>query len=113
MDNNWSPIPEPKLNGGLFTGKPFTENAPWGNVPVRPTAAYMTNMNLRSANPPVQALYQMQAGSRPGNNTDDMMPGIVPYTGTEHFGPFNFICIPSSKQEQKQKQNKQEIIQIP
>lgn len=96
-ENLISPVPNPKLNGGLYTGTPFYENAPWGNVPVRPTTAYMTNVNLRTANPPVQALFQMQAGFRPGNNTDDMMPGLQAYIGTDNFGPFNFACIPCFK----------------
>ena len=88
---------EPALNGGLYTGEPFIKNAPWANVPVRPTAAYMTRMNLQSANPPIQALFQIQHGNRPGNNTDDMIPGIKPYYGTSNFGPFNFGCIPCIK----------------
>ena len=96
-NKKWSPVPDPKLNGGLFTGEAFLENAPWGNVPVRPTAAYMTNVNLRTADPPVQALFQMQGGYRPGNNSDDAMPGIVAFTGNENFGPFNFACIPCFK----------------
>jgi hypothetical protein len=95
--NQWSPVPPPALNGGLFTGEAFEKDAPWGNVPVRPTTAYMTNMNLRSANPPIQALFQMQAGFRPGNNSDDMMPGLVAFTGSQEFGPFNFACIPCFK----------------
>ena len=115
MDKNWSPVPEPKLNGGLFTGEPFAENAPWATVPVRPSTAYMTNVNLRSANPPIQALFQMQAGFRPGNNTDDTMPGIRAYTGTDNFGPFNFACIPCFKQipKDEEKNECERIIQIP
>jgi hypothetical protein len=77
-------VPSYKLNGGLYTGEPFKKGAPWANVPVRPTAAYMTNINLRSANPPTLALYQLQAGYRPGNNTDDYLEGLgqfgcIPY----------------------------------
>ena len=105
MNKNWSPIPAPKLNGGLYTGQPFLENAPWGNVPVRPTTAYMTNVNLQTANPPVQALFQMAAGFRPGNNTDDLMPGIKTYTGTYNFGPFNFPCIPCFERKPQPRQN--------
>ena len=97
--NTWSPIPEPALNGGLFTGQPFIKNAPWATVPVRPTAAYMTNVTLKSANPPVQALFQLQAGFRPGNNTDDNVPGLMNFTGNKDFGPFNFACLPCLKEE--------------
>lgn len=98
MDQNqWSPIPPPVLNGGLYVGQPFVKDAPWATVPVRPTSAYMTNVNLRSANPPVEALFQMQAGFRPGNNTDTQMPGLVAFTGDKNFGPFDFACIPCMK----------------
>lgn len=89
-----SPIPEPKLNGGLYNGDKFIDGAPWATVPVRPTSAYLTHVNLRSANPPPEALYQMQSGFRPGNNTDDEMPGIALFNGNENYGPFNFACIP-------------------
>lgn len=65
-----------KLNGGLYTGEPFEKNAPWGNVPVIPDVDYMTHQNLRSANPPKQALVQYPGGVRPGNN-DQKMPGVV------------------------------------
>lgn len=68
-------VPEPKLNGGLFTGKPFTKGAPWANIPVTPDAGYMTNINLRSANPPAAALTQYPGNNRPGNNMQTM-PGI-------------------------------------
>jgi hypothetical protein len=65
-----------KLNGGLYTGEPFEEGAPWATVPVIPDAAYMTHQNLRSANPPVQALVQYPGGPRPGNN-EQTMPGVT------------------------------------
>lgn len=64
-------IPPSKLNGGLFIGDPFATGAPWANVPVRPSSAYMINQNLSSANPPPNAIFQMTKGYRPGNNTDD------------------------------------------
>lgn len=65
----YSDIPKPSLNGGLYTGAPFTENAPWANVPVVPDASYMIHYNLRSANPPPGAIYQYPGSTRPGNNT--------------------------------------------
>lgn len=84
-------LPNPKINGGLYTGEPFYKNAPWRNFPNRPTAAYMTNVALRTANPPKLALYQLQAGYRPGNNTDD------------YFGNLgNFNCIPYDVVEKTQ-----------
>lgn len=68
-------IPEPKLNGGLYTGEPFYKNAPWANVPCIPDVDYMTHVNLRSANPPPGAIYQYPGNVRPGNNYQKM-PGI-------------------------------------
>jgi hypothetical protein len=68
-------IPKPKVNGGLYTGTPFQKGAPWGNVPVVPDVAYMTNVNLRSADPPPGALFQYPGSTRPGNNEQNM-PGI-------------------------------------
>jgi hypothetical protein len=92
-------IPQPPLNGGLYTGEPFHPNAPWRNFPVIPTASYMNHVNLRSANPPIQALFLMDSGVRPGNNSSDpSMPGVVRFTGDKNFGPFSSIlCMPCLK----------------
>ena len=68
-------IPKPRLNGGLYTGEPFKTGAPWANVPVIPDAGYMTNFNLRSANPPAAALFQYPGNIRPGNN-HQTIPGV-------------------------------------
>jgi hypothetical protein len=69
-------IPHPKLNGGLYTGEPFSPDAPWATVKVVPDVDYMTNINLRSANPPPGAIYQYPGNTRPGNNHQSM-PGVV------------------------------------
>ena len=68
----------PALNGGLYTGTPFLKGAPWANVPVIPDVDYMTNVNLRSANPPPDATTQYPGGPRPGNN-NQAMPGVDLY----------------------------------
>jgi hypothetical protein len=96
--NPWSPIPPPKLNGGLYTGEPFMKDAPWGNTYVRPTSSYMINQNLRSSSiVPVSGLFQMPVNYRPGNNTCDNPMGISDFIGDESFGPFNFKCTPCFK----------------
>jgi hypothetical protein len=96
--NQWSPIPEPKINGGLYTGEPFMKGAPWGNVQVRPTWAYMTNQNLRSSSiVPVSGLFQMPVNFRPGNSSDDLPMGIADFIGDKNFGKFNFKCTPCFK----------------
>lgn len=69
-----------KLNGGLYTGEPFKKDAPWATVPVIPDADYMTHYNLRSANPPPEALTQYPGGTRPGNNFQTM-PGVIKSSG--------------------------------
>jgi hypothetical protein len=94
---SYVPPPQPSLNGGLFTGAPFKPNAPWANVPVVPDVDYMTNVNLRSANPPPQALYQYPGNTRPGNNYQ-ANSGLKPYEGDRGFEgiPYNFSCIPAN-----------------
>lgn len=97
VNNEWSPVPPPKFNGGLYNGQPFMKNAEWANVPIRPTTAYLTNVALRTANPPppIAALFQMNVGDRMGNNTDDLMPGLGTFIGDKNFGPYNFKCLPT------------------
>lgn len=79
------PLPLRALNGGWYTGEPFTKDAPWANVPVIPDASYMIHYNLRSANPPPGAITQYPSGNRPGNNTQ-IMYGVV-----ESKGPYNML----------------------
>jgi hypothetical protein len=88
------PPPPRAHNGGLYTGEPFQKDAPWANVPVIPDVDYMTHVNLRSANPPPQALYQYQGNTRPGNNYQ-ANTGLTPYVDSERFDgkPYNFSCV--------------------
>lgn len=92
-----SHIPPPSLNGGHYTGEPFHENAPWATVPVIPDVTFLTHYNLRSANPPQEALYQYPGSERPGNNKVSMI-GVAqpPGKGYQHM---HFIQdkIPSGK----------------
>ena len=92
-------------NAGLYTGEPFEKNAPWANVKVRPTAAYLNHVNLLTAQPPVEALYQMQYGYRPGNNTDDRIPGLK---RTQD----NIYCIPLEVEKRKPDLRKYKFIDI-
>lgn len=80
-------IPPRKLNGGLYTGEPFQKDAPWANVPVIPDSGYMTFYNLRSANPPAQALTQYQPGDRGGNN-----PTYQPHSYTSCLPLYGIAC---------------------
>jgi len=112
--NPWSPVPPPALNGGLFTGEPFMKGAPWANVPQRPTSAYLTNQALRSSSiAPIGALFQMNVGYRPGNNSDDTMPGIGDFVGDENFGPFNFKCTPCFKKVKEVEKSECKEVIIP
>jgi hypothetical protein len=73
---HYTPPPPPSHNGGLYTGEPFWPGAPWRNFPVTPDTSHYVHLNLRSATPPHQALYQYpSADHRPGNNFSPM-PGI-------------------------------------
>ena len=66
----------PPLNGGLYTGEPFMKDAPWANVPQQPSTDYLTHVALKSANPPLDALFQYPGNVRPGNNVQSM-PGVT------------------------------------
>jgi hypothetical protein len=90
---SYVPPPPRELNGGLYTGEPFLKGAPWANVPVIPDVDYMINVNLRSANPPTQALYQYPGNTRPGNNYQKNT-GLQQYVGSRGFeAPYNFSCV--------------------
>jgi hypothetical protein len=60
------PVPERKVNGGLYTGQPA--QGPWGNVPVIPEAHVYHTQNLQSAKPPPGATHQPVSFDRPGNS---------------------------------------------
>jgi hypothetical protein len=88
---------EPPVNGGLYTGEPF--KGPWKNYPAMPMTSYLNHVNLRSANPPLPALFQMAPPLRPGNNdTDAAIPGVTQFVGDKDFGPYSgILCIPCFK----------------
>lgn len=91
-DSSFVPPPPRALNGGLYTGEPFAKGAPWANVPVIPDVDYMTNVNLRSANPPPGALFQYPGNTRPGNN-HQKNTGLDPFTGRSGEQAYNFSCV--------------------
>ena len=102
MSQSWKY--QPPLNGGHYTGEPFLENAPWRAFPVVPCTAYMNHVNLRSADGPVQSLFQFPANIRPGNSSTDTdtcgLPGIAKFDGNKNFGPFSTIlCQPCVKKQ--------------
>lgn len=95
MKPTYTPPPPPSLNGGLYTGEPFLPNAPWRNFPAVPDTSYMIHHNLRSANPPTDALYQYPAGNiRPGNNWTPK-PGITAFSERHK----DVACAPCVKDE--------------
>jgi hypothetical protein len=102
-------------NAGLFSGEQAT--GPWGSIKVEPTTTNYINNNLKSANPPPQALTQYQGTDRGGNNTQEM-PGVVDYTNNKdvNVGPFQMKTVSgggsrkikinnSSKKNKNQKKN--------
>ncbi len=81
------PVPPRSVNGGLYTGTPFSTNAAWGNVPVEPEAHIM-NQNLISANAPSQAIKMIPSAIRPGNNHVTYL-GITEFNKNTHT---NLLC---------------------
>ena len=69
-------VPCASYNGAITIGKKCVGQH--CSIPVKPTSAYMTNVNLRSAKPPPGALTQYSNTFRLGNNTEKN-PGIVKY----------------------------------
>lgn len=90
MNNNpYSPLPFPKPNSGLDTG--FQASGPWGSIPSIYDASWQTRENLKSADGvPLAALFQLQAGIRPGNNAYISIPEIKRYNDPK----LNIYCVP-------------------
>ena len=88
------PPPPPTLNGGLYTGKPFEQGAPWANVPVTPDAGFYNFGNLRGvASAPKAARYMVPGGGlRPGNNT----PLLPAEFANGRIANLNAVCVPAS-----------------
>jgi hypothetical protein len=70
--HGYTPDPKPTHNAGIYGGEAFKAGAGWSNIPVIPSTDYMTHINLISANPPDQALYQYPHTVRPGNSFQKM-----------------------------------------
>jgi hypothetical protein len=82
------PIPPPRVNGGLYTGKQFPSNAGWRNFPVKPDATFLVSENLKSANPPKGGIDAIPGYTRPGNN-------ITTFPNHQLFDPenrYNIMC---------------------
>jgi hypothetical protein len=60
---------KPPHNGGLYTGEPFMENAPWGNVPIVPITENLVHNTLKNVdNPTPGANTEYPHYTRLGNN---------------------------------------------
>jgi len=83
----YTQMPDPPINGGLFSGPQSTR--PWASIPVVPTATYLIHVNLKSANPPPGATVQYPNGQRMGNNYTPM-PGVDWYNDSSqgHDGQY-------------------------
>jgi hypothetical protein len=85
-------MPPPSLNGGLYTGQPFAEGAPWRNFPALPDSGFLLNTALQSAHPPPGAQYHVPGGGlRPGNNTP-VLPRQMLASG--RVQDLNLYCAP-------------------
>ena len=87
----YQPPLKPELNGGLYTGEPF--KGPWGNVPIVPDTVHMITTNLKSANPPTDALFQYGNSIRPGNNQHNVQ------TGHQLSKEHNIVCTGKNKEK--------------
>lgn len=88
-DSPFTSAPAPEHNAGLYTGPDF--QGPHGNIYVPPTTPAMTNGNLRSADPPLDALTQYVGSNRPGNNYR-AVPGISWYSDPVGTLKHNILC---------------------
>lgn len=61
-------IPPRSPNGGLYTGIEAPLDAKWRNFPVKPEAHILVTENLKTANPPPNAINMIPGYTRPGNN---------------------------------------------
>lgn len=76
-------VPSRLVNGGLYTGQPFKQNAPWGNIAIEPEAHKMVT-KLASVHPGAQDM--IPGTTRPGNNTQT-------FPNHEGYGPqYSFMC---------------------
>ena len=93
MSSPTPPLPQPSLNGGLYTGTPFESNAAWRNRPVAPDAGYYNFGSLRDTPAPPAAMYMVPGGGlRPGNNT----PLLPPDYTENRIANLNAICVPTA-----------------
>tara|TARA_Y100000389_G_scaffold6918_1_gene6639 strand:+ start:33 stop:419 length:387 start_codon:yes stop_codon:yes gene_type:complete len=90
--------PKPRLNGGLYTGEEFKEDAEYGNVPVVSDVDYMMSENLKSARGPDEARFHYPGNVRPGNNIQ-LMPGLVEYSNHHHIKCVSNKEVHKSKEE--------------
>ena len=95
-------------NAGLFSGPQAT--GPWGSIKVEPTTHNYINNNLKSANPPPQALTQYQGTDRAGNNTQEMS-GVVDYTNNQgmNVGPYKLKAVSGGGNRAKRNKSKKHV----
>ena len=97
--------PKSQYQGGIYTGPPAY--GPWGTISVTPTTSNMINNNLKSANPPIEAISQYPGNNRLGNNYSSM-PGVSWYNDTtkNNSGPFRIKGVTNNQQGGKKSKKK-------
>lgn len=84
--------PPPSLNGGLYTGEPFYQDAPYRNFPVSPDTNTYIEKNLKNGNDPPEHALHMLPPTRRGNSYVDWS-SLQKYEGTvQNWGGFNMYC---------------------
>lgn len=82
-------VPSFSFNGAISIGEKCS--GAHCSIPIESNTSNYTNNNLRSANPPKEALTHFQGTNRLGNSSLNM-PGINKYTGTKlNNGPFDIL----------------------
>lgn len=111
-DSPTTSAPPSQYNAGLYTGPSF--QGPYGNIPVTPTTPSMINGNLRSAEPPMDALTQYVGANRMGNNYR-AVPGISWYADQNPAVKHNIICNATgggSRKKRSQRRKSQQNIRL-
>lgn len=90
-------VPQPKLNGGHYSGEKFHQDAEYATIPVKPDVDFMMSENLKSARGPDEGRFHYPGYTRPGNNSQQM-PGVVTYSNQHNIKCISNKAIYQSKQ---------------
>lgn len=83
-------IPPNSFNGAITIGEKC--DGGWCAIPTPPLQSYLMSENLKSADPPAEAMNVYPSLPRLGNNPTEYSPNTESYTGTAlNYGPFAIL----------------------